>query len=562
MAGGKIVKIAGKKIIQEYETLTCYNENFTINAGEAIELTTDAEMICGDPEEPKTGGKYIIRGWWSSDRDGLIKIHKACLGDTVFFQIETKNIPIYNEANDVIDEDLSRLHISFYDLQLGYMGFDFIASDRKIKGGPKYAYINEENRACVPIKILYNDLTIDFVKEDNTPGDIEIYCVAEYKPSYSIGSINNNGPVYQKESLPVSFRDYLSVGLPDIPDLYFIKPGINYQFPEIRSSEGNVIYLQLLLSQEDYTQKKIDQAKEKIKGKIKGVAKDAMKEATAKALDKFKEYSYTLAIRELEKGSLMYTDGRVIHRKNVYDTDITMIDGNVRNIKRASNTGFRVAHPTLQGDTHYATTLGLNQLEVFAQSHPVHTAANLSTKIFETLSFVIDVKEMEQSLSTGTPDYKGLGNLALKKFFGFFPSWVGKMAGYLSIAVDLLVDQYSKDLEELLEEQTIMEFLKKKEEGMESMKDFLQFEKTNKNLLEEKITELGFRFLSISTLTLQKLLAKEFNTLEELKHFESGLYEKTDSLHGIVFRGIWNQYYKRYDNFIYCIFIDEKSLDV
>lgn len=562
MAGGKIMKIAGKKIIQEYETLTCYNENFTINAGEAIELTTDAEMICGDPEEPKTGGKYIIRGWWSSDRDGLIKIHKACLGDTVFFQIETKNIPIYNEANDVIDEDLSRLHISFYDLQLGYMGFDFIASDREIKGGPKYAYINEENRACVPIKILYNDLTIDFVKEDNTPGDIEIYCVAEYKPSYSIGSINNNGPVYQKESLPVSFRDYLSVGLPDIPNLYFIKPGINYQFPEIRSSEGNVIYLQLLLSQEDYTQKKIDQAKEKIKGKIKGVAKDAMKEATAKALDKFKEYSYTLAIRELEKGSLMYTDGRVIHRKNLYDTDITMIDGNVRNIKRASNTGFRVAHPTLQGDTHYATTLGLNQLEVFAQSHPVYTAANLSTKIFETLSFVIDVKEMEQSLSTGTPDYKGLGNLALKKFFGFFPSWVGKMAGHLSIAVDLLVDQYSKDLEELLEEQAYETLLNKKEEGMKSMELFLQYDDKNKSLVQEKITELGFRFLSISTPTLQKLLAKEYKYFEELNKaaFEDSKTLKTNN--GIVFRGIWNQYYKRYDNFIYCIFIDEKSLDV
>ncbi|MGM5632103.1 hypothetical protein O2K51_14485 [Apibacter raozihei] len=561
MAGGKIVRIAGGKIIERYGTLTYYQENFTINAGGPIELTTDGEMIYGEPEEPKAAGIYIIRGWWSSDKEGNNKIREAYLGDTVYFQFETRNIPVYDYKNDDKDEGLSRLKISFYDSQLGWLGIDCIAWDRRLDGAQKYAYVESENRAYATLKFLYNKYTIQLVKEDDTPGDIEVYCKAEYSPK-TLKSSFNGGPVYQLAHLPVRFTDYLRVKLPEIPDLYFIRPGIDYQFPEIRSSEGNAIYMELLLNEDTSSQQKIEHAQEKIKAKITDQAKEKVKNEVGKGLEYLKKKTYTLAIRELEKGYLMYTDGSITLRKNVYENKtITMIDGNVHRIKRASDTAFRIAHPTLQGETRYATTKGLNQLEVLAQKNPIHTATQLSTQLFETMGYVIDLQGMEESMASGTPDYKGMGSFLLKKFFGFFPSWVGQLAGQLSLPVALMIEQYSQELEELIKEEAFKTFLKKKEEGMKAMELFLGQDKPNKTLAEEKIIELGFGFLRISTSTLQKLLAKEFDTLEKLNDFEWNLRNK-DLLHGVVIRKIKNIDYKRYDYFIYCIFIDDKNLDL
>lgn len=554
MSGGKIVRIAGGKIITHCENLTYYQNNFTINAGGKIELTTDGEMIYGEPEKPPTGGKYIIKGWWSSDEKGNIQIKEAYPGDIVYFQIETKNIPDYEEKNDAKDPDLSRLFLRFWD-QEAVLGFDNLKPDRELKGGPEEAEV-KENRATAAIQIMDHESIIKMIREEDDNA-LEVYCTVTYQPKSLIDP--HSGFVFQREDLPTAFGDYLKIRLPELPDLYYIRPDQEYQFPELRTQQGNAIFMQILLHEPDHIQDRLDKAKDKIKDKIKDSLKDKLelKERLEQQVRNLKQYSYTLAVRELEKGSLMYTSGQVIQRKNVYAADITMIDGNVQSIKRASNTGFRIADPKIEGETRYATTKGLNQLEVFARKNPIHTAANLGMKVLETLSFVIDVQGMEQSMASGEPDYKGMGNLVVKKFFGFFPSWVGRLSSALSIPVALMVDEFSKRFEEDIDKITFQTFLEKKEEGMESMEKFLQYDKPNKTIEEERITELGFRFLYISNLTLQKLLAKEFKTFKELDDFNFGSKEE----HGIVHRGIWNHAYKRFDTFIYCIFINEESLN-
>ncbi len=91
MSGGKIVRIVGGKFTQECDTLTYYQDNFTINSGGKIRLTCDGEMIYGKPEVPPAG-KYFIRGEWTSDWKGNNKITKAKLDDFVYFHVYTQGL--------------------------------------------------------------------------------------------------------------------------------------------------------------------------------------------------------------------------------------------------------------------------------------------------------------------------------------------------------------------------------------------------------------------------------------------------------------------------------------
>lgn len=107
MAGGKITRIVGGKHIKEIEgDYTIHTNNFTMNSGGKGSFTSDKQIVFGTPLEEELKVGCLKKGLWYSDRECKNKINKAYLGDTVFFQIETRDIsngkPV---ATRLIDSD-------------------------------------------------------------------------------------------------------------------------------------------------------------------------------------------------------------------------------------------------------------------------------------------------------------------------------------------------------------------------------------------------------------------------------------------------------------------------
>ncbi len=110
MAGGKIIRITGGTSTTECESWTVYCENFNISAGGTSTFTADGGTNFGEPQEPTTGGQYIIRGYWTDEDDN--KITEALIGETVKFHIETKDIPNGDKIEMILfDEDIHKSEI-------------------------------------------------------------------------------------------------------------------------------------------------------------------------------------------------------------------------------------------------------------------------------------------------------------------------------------------------------------------------------------------------------------------------------------------------------------------
>ena len=71
-----------------------YAENdIAINAVGNISVTSGKGVVFGEPETPPVLNQYFVKGWWSLDIEGNKKIKSAIPGMTVYFHLETKNIP-------------------------------------------------------------------------------------------------------------------------------------------------------------------------------------------------------------------------------------------------------------------------------------------------------------------------------------------------------------------------------------------------------------------------------------------------------------------------------------
>ncbi|MFV0531971.1 MAG: hypothetical protein ACK5MD_11125 [Flavobacteriales bacterium] len=199
MAGGKIIRITGGKSTTECESWTVYCEDFNISAGGTSSFTADGGTNFGEPQEPTTGGQYILKGYWTDENDN--KITEALIGETVKFHVETKDIPNGKKIEMILFDD--DIHKSESDSDDGNDQVPlYPSSDGKAMTEyeeSKYAIV-ENNKA---VKTIILNEYFSWLASQEEDKNVELFFSCSYKE--------------QKEILPIQFHDYLLVkGLPKI----------------------------------------------------------------------------------------------------------------------------------------------------------------------------------------------------------------------------------------------------------------------------------------------------------------------------------------------------------
>ena len=195
MAGGKIIRITGGVDRTITENFTGYYENLTMTAG-GENIFTAGNTILGTPKEPERKTGYFIKGWWSSDSEGKEKIKEALIGETVYFHLETRDIPngkpvfmsLFDDdvkrSEEEIDSNKGSDRIELYPIGI---------SERSNETESKYEFV--KNNKIVK-KIYLDDYFSKLISEEKDKC-IELFFACSY----------NN----QHIELPLSFKDYLKV---------------------------------------------------------------------------------------------------------------------------------------------------------------------------------------------------------------------------------------------------------------------------------------------------------------------------------------------------------------
>ena len=195
MAGGKIIRITGGVDRTITENFTGYYENLTMTAG-GENIFTAGNTILGTPKEPERKAGYFVKGWWSSDSEGKEKIKEALIGETVYFHLETRDIPngkpvfmsLFDDdvkrSEEEIDSNKGSDRIELYPIGI---------SERSNETESKYEFV--KNNKIVK-KIYLNDYFSKLISEEKDKC-IELFFACSY----------NN----QHIELPLSFKDYLKV---------------------------------------------------------------------------------------------------------------------------------------------------------------------------------------------------------------------------------------------------------------------------------------------------------------------------------------------------------------
>lgn len=198
MAGGTITRIAlGNSITDVEENFDGFYQNLTMNAGKENKFSAKTTNY-GNPKQPATGKKHIIRGWWTDENN--IPISEALLGDTVKFHVETDGIDGKPVELILFDDDTQDIEHN------GGAGNDKITlypsyNDEAALHLGESRFENAVNNKIVKTIILseYFGWLAD-QEEDKT---VELFFICKYGD--------------EKENLPIQFHDYLKVkGMPKI----------------------------------------------------------------------------------------------------------------------------------------------------------------------------------------------------------------------------------------------------------------------------------------------------------------------------------------------------------
>lgn len=195
MAGGKITKIAsgGSSAVIEGNHTGFYDQ-LSMSAGSKNAFQAGVTNH-GNPEEPKYKTGHFVKGWWSSDQEGSQKITESLYGETVYFHIETRNIPDGQLiGTSLYDDDVKR---SAEEAD-GNGGSDAI--EVGTEGGSTFQVLNyrpvHQNKVVIGLKLGGIISSMIEAEEDKT---IELFFACSHED--------------QNVELPISFSDYLNVSL-------------------------------------------------------------------------------------------------------------------------------------------------------------------------------------------------------------------------------------------------------------------------------------------------------------------------------------------------------------
>ncbi len=380
--------IGGDNIVWVGGTTTEFIGKGTYSSQQKLLITSDGTKHFGNrPEvyESKTG-EYIIDGYWSRDLEGTEKISEAKIGDKVYFQVNTQNIPTNHLPDNIKNKVTFHLFnfkkleypilIKFYSYlknvqlpsseseEIAYIVWDDINENKQLDQEekdsikPYDSVLVTQAEAVIPLT-LTNGLNNFFAGKR----DLKLYFKLSYYTDLNV-------------QLPQIEEDFLKIKYPK-GKIIFQKASVQHSFPMVFDTKTGDPYY-------------IDVGKKVLKSglygnKIKGLMLPAQ-------IDSFTKKSYEFAIRRLKAGALLFNDGTVGKTKRLYEYTVKNIDETFsEKIVMGVNKG--TFNPGV-------TSKGINQLEAFS-SKGIAGGVKFIGKVMPLFSAVMDLSNMAVAVTNG-----------------------------------------------------------------------------------------------------------------------------------------------------------------
>lgn len=192
----------GESITEIEKGWTVFTDVFQSYAGNYSHFTADAGTNMGNPkQDTDERTQYFKEGWWSSDPEGNKRITEAYIGDTVYFNIKTQNIP----DTDPNTKKASEVAIQLYDDDGGWGNPSDPINIREVTKDPatgkevlgNLITARQVKGNKVTFSVTLSSGLVSFI-EDDYGDEIELYFECGYKEE-------------QKIVLPFSNFNYLQV---------------------------------------------------------------------------------------------------------------------------------------------------------------------------------------------------------------------------------------------------------------------------------------------------------------------------------------------------------------
>jgi len=219
MAGGKITRIALKGSKTDVGgDFNGFYKRLSMTAGDNNAFNAKVTNH-GQPKEPELKNGFFVKGWWSSDIEGNNKITEAIIDDTVYFHIETRNIPNGKPIGTMLyDDDVKRAT----EERDSSNGSDKIKLGHKDRDDFRFLNYREVQNNKVVINITLGGLLANMIAEEEDK-TVELFFACSYEG--------------QNTELPIAFADYLKVKA--MPKIIFVNGHWNRIAYKIGMSPGS-----------------------------------------------------------------------------------------------------------------------------------------------------------------------------------------------------------------------------------------------------------------------------------------------------------------------------------
>ena len=429
------------------------------------------EYIYGEPEARpiREEPEIAFSGWWSPDYEGIRNIPeqdsnwpKAYLEETVYFQLNVSDsIPVGTSITfQLWDKNTPFIDLTIFDNPKfdGQMVFKtFMVRE-----------VNGQHR--ITIELYLNPKWHIEIKKDekgSINSRLEFYWTWKYHNTYWKSNNNILGVYRSKTTL-------------------FIKPAYKgYNFPEIRTSDGDIVVFSKGIGLEHEPSKELENQLNTIADNIKSELYGDVREAMIKNSDNMR---HTIAVRQLKRGYLANNMGKIEFSRKIYTKPVYDNSGELYEVTKAGNFGYRK-------DGKLVTTKGISQLDYFKEVGTFNAITKASKEILGIFDFASDVISFAMDENPATIPT------------GFAP---------LDFLVTLVMPSISDPIIETWDNVVYELAEKAKDKGISGINDFLQSSGGKEERYKYGILEINQEILN----RLLRGEIKTFKNLQDLKDDE------------------------------------------
>lgn len=495
---GNITKITGGN----YKIYS--NEDIENIGCKVTQVGKDNGVSYGEPEKlPISVGNFIIDGEWL-DKDGKIidisKTPHARIGESLFFRVKTKDIPINTPLSFELWESDGISIKTILGTLLDTRAFDdFVPLEAKDTGAIAVtANIDKNGYAIFSIELT--EYFVQYIEADSG-SYIELYFIARY-----FG--------HEFAYLPRDTNKYLKVGYSD-RTLYLQSAAENSQYglPEFRTADGDILIFSgnvekvsdSTFPQEEYEKDFGERVEEKVKEHIEEKL-DEKKEETIK--DLLEKSRNAIAVHQLKMKKLAFNDGAVRTRSRLYNSTSFDNAGEEYTVQRASNYGFRN-----RTTGEIVTSRGINQLDYFRETNIYSKAAKVGLHVLECIAFL----DLAKFLS---------GNGDQGQLPGPIPA--------LDFVIGLMLEDTKEQIKDMVDEAISVTLETAKNFGIKGINEFLNLNANDLsfstgNVQDSKLKK--YQIIEASQETIEKLLSGKIRKRDKLENLERATQKQDDEVY-------------------------------